>query len=992
MNQAAWPRITGFRVLKALGRGAASRVFLAEQEGTERCVALKVVTCAEGVAAERLAREARILASLDHPGLVRVYAAGSDGPLCWIALEHVRGGSLEDLLADGPLPWSRAREIWVGVLEALAEMHRRGMVHRDVKPANILMDESGRPRLADFGLARAASDPGLTSHGGTLGTPLFMAPEQIHAPSLAGPRADVFSAALVLFAMLHGKSPFAAETVPEVLQRVLNQPLPELPRDAARPHALDDLLAEATAKDPARRPADAGVLLKRLGDLESGRRARWMILRRATLAAAVLLLVSGVALLWPRASVVEPVPSPVAAPPAPVSTAQVVAEVWPGKDATLADWLAAERRQQTDGAPGPVVHPGRAAMIELAVRELELLQRAEFSPGSFEQLSAAWPEWLSTNESVRPRLSEARARVAAEALLRRAEAAARRTQILGAVEAAGAGRFWSRVAADQHLKAEFSKAGIAAVPDVEREAWAAACDATVSALVQAGERRLADTLDKVRSFSSGGKFVQAMQMLEGLREAAHLPGASETIERQREAVRSEDQRRFDLMESTRAGVVHALALRRRGDAFNAVRGALECALSSAATEPLDAARAELALERGSLLLAGVNLETTLYRDAMLSAPGAIGRALPLRLHGEAARGQRRLVGVSEDSLEWEREADGFRSRVKLNAMDATTLLAIAGKQTEKHAALAVVIARLNCGDAVGLADCTLLKLRETEELLAAIEGVRRANASSALERDAWDVLARVRSAVALGDMVGADSALARVAALRERAARPVPPGWREIHAEESGWERFLVVAGRQQKFAVREGWLLQRDMDAAAWVATPGPDLRCGKARMNEGGILVPAGMQEGEALALQLPEGAFKLSWSLECEPAMLVGSAGERSFVVVLRESVEAARAEPLHGLERGLLGWRRVDRALAFDGPLSEWHARWNSSRSFPREASTRWLLSRDAKGQLTLERGAARLDFGLQAAASRFGLQAPEPLQLGALQLELRDRQE
>lgn len=990
VSEKSWPRISGFRVQEELGSGAASRVYLAEQDGTGRRVALKVVTCEEGVAAERLVREARILASLDHPGLVRVHAAGSEGSLCWMALEHVAGGTLEELLAAGPLPWSRARQLWIPILEALAEMHRRGIVHRDVKPANILLDETGRPRLADFGLARTAADPRLTSHGGTLGTPLYMAPEQIHAPSLAGPPADVFSAALVLYAMLTGKSPFAADTVPEVLQRVLHQPLPSLPPDIGCPYGLERLLVEASAKHPERRPADAGALLQRLEDLESGRRARRLLLQRAGMAAAVLVLAAGVVLLWPRETTAAPQPAPVLPPDAPLSTKPPAAEVWPGEKAALAEWLAVERKQTSLSEHDPALHAARARMLELALQELGTVQGADTVPGSLELLTAAWPAWLLASAPVQPLLSEARAREAAAAALRVTRAMAEREQLLLAALQAGAGRFWTRSDALRHVDGELAKSQLPPVPDAERAAWVAACDAAVSSLVRAGERRFADTLASGEALAAAGKFVASLQKLEELREAAHLPGAKEALERQIEAVRSEDQRRFERLESTRTELVRCLALRRRGDALSAARRDLEYALGSSALEPLDAGRVEHALSRGRLLLAAVDLEASLFRAARSAAPRALGRTMPLRLHGECCRGERKLAGVAGGTLEWEREADGFRSRVNMEALDATTLLALSGELTLEHAAAAVVLARLNCGDALGLADSSLAMAPGTGELLEAIEEVRRGNASSAAERDAWDVLARVRKAMVLGDAVAAGSELARVAAIRERVPAPAPSGWREIHAEESGWEKLLALTSRQQKFASREGWLLRRDVDAGVSHATPGPELHCGKAAVHQDGIHVPAGMRDGEGLTLQIPDGAFELSWTFVSEPAMCVGSVGERSLVVVFRESVEAARGEPLHGLERGLSGWRRVDRALAFDGPLGEWPSRWQASRSFPVDAATRWTLRRESRGELTLERGSARLDLGQQPATLPFALQAPELLVLRDVRLMIPDR--
>ena len=195
-----------YEILREIGRGAMGVVYEARDPALDRTVALKVIQpSAEGEAArvfeERFLAEARIAAALQHPGIVVVHDVGRDpatGTL-FIALELLRGQTLDDLVAAGPLDWRTALHLVAQVARALHHAHRQGVVHRDVKPANVVVLPSGEVKVMDFGIARLESArQHLTTKGEFIGTPLYTAPEQANTEDVDG-RADVFSAGVVLY-------------------------------------------------------------------------------------------------------------------------------------------------------------------------------------------------------------------------------------------------------------------------------------------------------------------------------------------------------------------------------------------------------------------------------------------------------------------------------------------------------------------------------------------------------------------------------------------------------------------------------------------------------------------------------------------------------------------------------------------------------------------------------------------------------------------------
>jgi eukaryotic-like serine/threonine-protein kinase len=257
-----------YRLLSALGTGASAHVYLAEDVSLQRHVAVKVLQ--PGLATDeaflkRFRAEARSVASLNHPHVLRVFDWGDDADGPYLVLEYLGGGSLRDLLdRDIRLSLPQAAQLGTEVAQGLAYAHLRGLVHRDIKPANLLFDEEGRVRVADFGVARALAEAAWTEPAGAMiGTARYISPEAAEGKPVDG-RADVYSLALVLYEAVTGVVPFVTDTTMGTLAARIGQPLPH--NDLLGP--LDDVLARAAAPDVASR-LDAAGLAARLGALAS---------------------------------------------------------------------------------------------------------------------------------------------------------------------------------------------------------------------------------------------------------------------------------------------------------------------------------------------------------------------------------------------------------------------------------------------------------------------------------------------------------------------------------------------------------------------------------------------------------------------------------------------------------------------------------------------------------------------------------------------------
>ena len=259
--------IAGYRIESVLGRGGMGTVYVAEQSSPTRMVALKLLRpelSADEAFRRRFVHESEAAASTEHPNIVPIYSAGEADGALYIAMRYVDGEDLRQLIARaGPLPVDRAIEIVSQVASALDAAHARGLVHRDVKPSNVLLDRQGNAYLSDFGLIkRSQVDTGLTETGQFMGSVEYCAPEQIRGEEVDG-RADVYSLGCVLFEAVAGRAPFGRDTEIATLYAHLEQEPPALSSVAPDPNAeLDAVVAKALTKDPAGRYAAAGELAR----------------------------------------------------------------------------------------------------------------------------------------------------------------------------------------------------------------------------------------------------------------------------------------------------------------------------------------------------------------------------------------------------------------------------------------------------------------------------------------------------------------------------------------------------------------------------------------------------------------------------------------------------------------------------------------------------------------------------------------------------------
>lgn len=264
--------LAAYRIERPIGRGAAAQVYLARDLRHQRWVALKLLELGSRPtspewhdALARFRREATVLHELDHPGIVAVLDAGPSEQGAWMVLEVVAGCDLSRYTRSARLlPPGLVALIGERVADALAYAHRRGVIHRDIKPANVLVDwAGGAVKIADFGLARSGEHT-QTRSGVALGSPDYMAPEQL-AGAAVGPAADIYSLGATLYELLAGRRPHRADSLGALLRAVATQPVPELAR--LRPDidpALCAVVMAMLAKDASARPATADDVAARL--------------------------------------------------------------------------------------------------------------------------------------------------------------------------------------------------------------------------------------------------------------------------------------------------------------------------------------------------------------------------------------------------------------------------------------------------------------------------------------------------------------------------------------------------------------------------------------------------------------------------------------------------------------------------------------------------------------------------------------------------------
>jgi serine/threonine protein kinase len=241
-----------YEIIRLLGRGGMAAVFLAEDLVLERQVAIKVLppdTTRDGQLIVRFQQEAKTAAKLDHPNIIPIHRVESEAGLVYIVMKYVSGQSLEELLVKGRLPIPQVRHVLREAALALGHAHRRHIVHRDVKPANIMLDDDGRVVLTDFGISKAVQGASnLTGTGTIIGTPQYMAPEQAKGREVDG-RADQYALAIVGYRALTGELPFEGDPHSILYQQVFEPPPSVLDRRPDTPRDLRVALDRALAKD-----------------------------------------------------------------------------------------------------------------------------------------------------------------------------------------------------------------------------------------------------------------------------------------------------------------------------------------------------------------------------------------------------------------------------------------------------------------------------------------------------------------------------------------------------------------------------------------------------------------------------------------------------------------------------------------------------------------------------------------------------------------------
>ena len=262
-----------YELLEEVGRGGQGVVFRARQKSLNRTVALKVISLGQWASEahlKRFRREAEAAASLDHPGIVPIHEVGERDGSCYFSMQFIEGGQLDEVVRRTPMSIRQAAEFIAKVARTVHYAHEHGILHRDIKPGNILLDKNGEPHLTDFGLARLLdTQSSVTRTIDVLGTPSYMAPEQAAGETTKLSKAtDVYGLGAVLYQLLTGQPPFAGGTTYETIRllrdteprppRVLN---PKIDRD------LSTICLKCLEKDPQRRYSSALALAEDLGTL-----------------------------------------------------------------------------------------------------------------------------------------------------------------------------------------------------------------------------------------------------------------------------------------------------------------------------------------------------------------------------------------------------------------------------------------------------------------------------------------------------------------------------------------------------------------------------------------------------------------------------------------------------------------------------------------------------------------------------------------------------
>ncbi len=300
-----------YRLIAIEGEGGMATVWRAMDEQLEREVAVKILRPQFGVDpgfATRFRNEARAAGALSHPNVVQVYDFGTDVESSdqYIVMQLVDGKDLSTVLKErGPLAFDEAVSIGAAVADALDAAHRHGLIHRDIKPGNILITASGRTLVTDFGISRAIADASMTVTGTTIGSVHYFSPEQASGEEV-GPPSDIYALGIVIYEMLSGRRPFEGESAAGVALKRLNEPPPPLSTGILPiPPALESVVMRALARDPSERYPDAAAFAQALRTWQSQEETAAMVAPAAVAAAAVV----------PPPLAPEPVPATAPPPP-----------------------------------------------------------------------------------------------------------------------------------------------------------------------------------------------------------------------------------------------------------------------------------------------------------------------------------------------------------------------------------------------------------------------------------------------------------------------------------------------------------------------------------------------------------------------------------------------------------------------------------------------------------------------------------------------------
>src|SRR5436305_7239258 len=258
-----------YRLERKCGSGGMADVYLATDESLGRSVAIKILSdryAQDDGFVERFRREASSAAGLNHPNIVAVYDRGEAEGTYYIAMEYLDGPTLKDeITRRAPLPEPEAIAWATQALDALDFAHRRGVIHRDVKPHNMVLTEDGRLKVTDFGIARAANTQQMTEVGSIVGTAQYLSPEQARGQAV-GPQSDLYSMGVVLYEMLSGELPFTGESAVDIaMKQVSDTPPPLNRRNRLVSPAMEQVVMRALAKDPALRFSSAKAMAEELG-------------------------------------------------------------------------------------------------------------------------------------------------------------------------------------------------------------------------------------------------------------------------------------------------------------------------------------------------------------------------------------------------------------------------------------------------------------------------------------------------------------------------------------------------------------------------------------------------------------------------------------------------------------------------------------------------------------------------------------------------------